>query len=283
MGNLVVDISNLSNNVFSYTAGVYNRNSKLSVASLTKPVTAAVLLSLVDDGLLNINDTIGTYIPSWATNGKQNVSIRHIMSHTSGVEAEELMVGTGTLENLVNTAATINLNFAPGTQVQYATGSFNVAARVVEVITGMSWKSAFEQRIRNRCGMGSAQYNPGNINPQAGQGLYCTHTEYMNFMKMLLNKGLYNGVRVLKESSINLMESDVSGGLDSSRGFGIIRNEVVNNICKEPTAESSRGCYAWLNRDKNYYCVLFTQAGYNNTIQKNIGFRNLVRSTLPNY
>ena len=58
------------------------------LASLTKPIaTAAAVLILIDRGQLDPNDRVGTYLPAFACNGKEDVRIRHLLTHTSGLPA----------------------------------------------------------------------------------------------------------------------------------------------------------------------------------------------------
>ena len=54
-------------------------------ASITKPVTVTALMMLVERGLLTLEDRVARFVPRFAANGKQDVQIRHLMTHTSGL------------------------------------------------------------------------------------------------------------------------------------------------------------------------------------------------------
>jgi CubicO group peptidase (beta-lactamase class C family) len=157
-----------------------------------------------------------------------------------------------------------------------------------EIVTGKQWKVLWKERIRDTCGMGTAEYNPdgelqpvtGNPNnPLAGYKLFCTQTEYMNFMGMLRDGGVYGGNTILNSTSLNLMFTDQTGGL-GNWGFGMIRNDIISGVSNEPTSESAKGCYAWINVNKGYAAVLFTQHNYESSIGANGSLRDLVRSIL---
>src|SRR5438045_1194654 len=54
------------------------------IASITKPVTVTAVMMLVERGLLTLEDKVAAFVPKFAANGKQDVQIRHLMTHTSG-------------------------------------------------------------------------------------------------------------------------------------------------------------------------------------------------------
>ncbi|KAK8134789.1 Beta-lactamase domain-containing protein 2 [Apiospora sp. TS-2023a] len=68
----------------------WHRDTLVPVASSTKTVTALAVLLLVDEGAIaSVNDKVSQYWPEFAANGKENVEIRHLLSHTSGVAGWE--------------------------------------------------------------------------------------------------------------------------------------------------------------------------------------------------
>lgn len=63
----------------------WERDTIVNVWSTTKEVTALAMLMLVDRGLIDVDAPVATYWPEFAANGKEQVLVRHVMSHTSGV------------------------------------------------------------------------------------------------------------------------------------------------------------------------------------------------------
>lgn len=285
--NVLFDVKKSTQTPYSYTRGAYSRTQMLGVASLSKSITAAVLLTLVDDGLLSLNTTVGSVISNWNGTSKQNITLKQIISHTSGLKDDTASTidGSATLAaycDAYKDDSAFPLDFAPGTAFKYSTSSYNVAARMAELVTGLTWKQIFEARIRNKCGMGSAEYNPkgdlqpisGNPNqPNAGHGLWVSQQAYANFMGMIRDGGVYGGEQIISSANLPLMWTDQTEE-KGPWGFGFIRNDSGN----EPTSESARGCYAWINRSKGYCGVLFTQAENAATIGPNNSLRDLVRA-----
>src|ERR1700753_2674453 len=70
--------------VFSNGYGGYQDSSVLKIASCTKWLSGAVLMSLVDQGKLSLNDTIGSYLPLFSRYAKGNITLAQLFSHTSG-------------------------------------------------------------------------------------------------------------------------------------------------------------------------------------------------------
>jgi hypothetical protein len=77
--------------------GTYAPVDVVPIASATKTLSAAVLMSLVDSGLLSLDDTVGQYLPEWNTGQKALITLRMCFAHTSGMNATHPAVGDDTL------------------------------------------------------------------------------------------------------------------------------------------------------------------------------------------
>jgi len=64
------------------------RDALFPIASITKPITATAVMCLVEDGLIGLNRPVQEYIPEFVGDGKQHVTVRHLLTHTSGLEAD---------------------------------------------------------------------------------------------------------------------------------------------------------------------------------------------------
>jgi len=80
----------------------WGEDTIVNVWSSTKTVTSLAALILADRGLLDLDEPVATYWPEFAANGKQDVRVRHLLSHTSGVAGwqetmtiDDLFTGTG--------------------------------------------------------------------------------------------------------------------------------------------------------------------------------------------
>ena len=135
-------------------------NSIVWIASMTKPVTAAAILMLQDEGKLSIDDPVGKYIPELAhlktADGKEHaVTIRHALTHTSGMgEATgEESAKAKTLADLVPAFATKPLGCVPGSEWRYSQSSINTAGRIVEIVSGKDLETFFQERLFKPLGM----------------------------------------------------------------------------------------------------------------------------------
>ncbi len=116
------------------------------IASMTKPVTAAAILMLQDDGKLDVTDPVAKYIPAFADlktpSGKPaNLTIVQILTHTSGlgeVPADQASRAR-TLADMVPLWLAAPMQYEPGAKWQYTQSGINLAGRIVEVVSGMSW------------------------------------------------------------------------------------------------------------------------------------------------
>lgn len=280
--NLLVYVGG-KDSVYAYQEGSYNTDTRLPVMSASKAVTAAVIMSLVEDGKFELDDRVSQYIPSFG-NDKKTITIRQLLSHTSGIVVDSPFDTRNNLtlqQSVDSIALRTNLLFVPGKQATYGSCAYAVASRIAEVVEKKTWAEIFQERIGSKCGMEQVVYSPGHpLNPATGYGIVCSMKEYLRFLSMLYNKGTYNGVKVLDARSIEIMEADNSNKIDPTYGLGLWRYERNGDAAKEVACLSAAGVHAWINREKNYYGLIFTQAGFEKTIQANLAFRDLVRSSM---
>ena len=229
------------------------------IASMSKPVVGVALLQLQDEGKVDLDDSVAKYLPELTElstgDGKRfPVTLRQLVSHTSGM-AELPSDQTYTSKNLseaVSRYRQLPLLFQPGSRWQYSQTSINTAARVVEVVSGLSYDQYLEQRIFLPLGMRDTSFyltesqyprlaksyrkeesgefveqpifllagraaTDRDRFPAANGGLFSTANDYALFCQMLLNKGRLGDVRILSESAVDEFQRPVTG--DLSVGF----------------------------------------------------------------
>lgn len=281
--NLMVYVGRRDTTEFCFRMGQYDADTKLPIMSASKAVTAAVIMSIVESGKLALDDKVSKYVPSF-NNEKKDITLRQLMSHTSGILVESRFDSRSDLtlaQNVDSIALRTQLLFTPGKQAQYGSVAYAVVARVAEAVEKKTWATIFQERIGSKCGLKDVVYSPDHpLNPEPGYGIVCSMNEYLRFLTMIYNKGTYNGVRILKEESIAIMEQDNSNKVDPTYGLGLFRYEIQNGVSKEVACLSARGVHAWVNRSKNFYGLIFTQAGFEKTILTNLAFRDLVRAKM---
>ncbi|KLU58858.1 penicillin-binding protein 4* [Peptococcaceae bacterium CEB3] len=134
------------------------------LASLTK-VTATLpsILQLIDTGQIRLNDSVGLFIPQFATGEKAGITIRHLLTHSSG-----LISGRKYYESASSRAEILDLVLAesplvpPDTKVVYSDIGFILLAQVVEAVTGQRIDRYAHDHIFRPLGMDQTTYCPSS-------------------------------------------------------------------------------------------------------------------------
>ncbi|KAI3329196.1 beta-lactamase [Xylariaceae sp. AK1471] len=123
----------------------------VGIASSTKMITSLAVLMLVDSGAISVHDKVAKYWPEFAANGKENVEIRHLMSHTSGIAGWDEKITMDEICDPVTSAAKLAPQapwWEPGTASAYHAWNFgHLIGEIVRRVTGMSLKQFIAERI----------------------------------------------------------------------------------------------------------------------------------------
>jgi CubicO group peptidase (beta-lactamase class C family) len=177
-------------------------------------LTAALVMTFVDEGKISLDDNVSKYIPMFEKYMKNYITIRNCLTNTSGIHAD---AGIGkifdkskheSLEDDVNSYAKKEIQANPSTEFYYSNMGPNIAGRVLEIITRKSFDRLMQERILRPLKMRGTSFTNdegGAINPSGGA--HSTALDYVNFLTMLLNKGVFDGKRILSEKSVNEMET----------------------------------------------------------------------------
>ncbi len=111
------------------------------LASISKSYTAAATMALVERGLLTLDTTVTSVLPAFRGDGRERVTLRHLLTHTSGLvyespEMERRLVAHTPLESLLDEAYRYPLLFAPGSRVSYSDYGFALIGRLASVAAG---------------------------------------------------------------------------------------------------------------------------------------------------
>lgn len=113
---------------------------RLPFASVTKLFTAAVALQLVTDGDLDLDEPVRARLSPWA-DAASGVTLRHLLSHCSGLVCDA-PGEPGSAAQAATATAAAGLLFPPGSAFSYSNAGFTVVGRLIETVTGMSWRQA---------------------------------------------------------------------------------------------------------------------------------------------
>ena len=233
------------------------------IASMTKPITGTAILMLQDEGKLNVADPVAKYLPEFATlktpSGKPaNLTITQILTHTSGLgEAGTNAAPAKTLADLVPIWLAAPMQYEPGDKWKYTQSGINAAARIVEVVSGMSFDVFLQKRLFDPLGMTNTTFYPtaeqrarlvtayeknkdtGALNPvpprpefgtrgrppQGNGGLFSTAPDYARFCQMLLHGGTLDGRRYLSTAAMKFLSTPQTGDLPT----GFLQNAASGN------------------------------------------------------
>ena len=231
------------------------------IASMTKPITGTAVLMLQDEGKLRIGDPVAKYLPEFAhlktPSGKPaNLMIAQILTHTSGLgeagaaEAKQAR----TLADLVPLWLAAPMQYEPGEKWKYTQSGINAAARIVEVVSGMSFDAFLQERLFDPLGMKDTTFYPTDAQrarlatayaknketaalepvppradfgtrdrpPQGNGGLYSSAPDYARFCQMLLGGGAREGRRYLSADAMKFLTTPQTGDLPT----GFFQNDT---------------------------------------------------------
>ena len=220
-------------------------DSKFDLASLTKVVaTTTAIMQLYEQGKLTLEDKIVKFLPQFGVNGKDGLTVRHLLTHTSGMRPFRPFYKEGitTRSAVLKEIFEEELVYPPGTEVKYSDFNMIIMALIVEKITGQNFSSYSTQKIFRPLGM----YNTGFRRAGAGSdrsivptevdqvfrnkliqgevhdetafvlggtaghaGLFSTAKDLAQFAFMMMNDGKHNGTQFLKPETVTLFTSAV--------------------------------------------------------------------------
>lgn len=113
------------------------------LASISKVYTASAIVALVERGLLTLSTKASALLPSFTGGGRERITLRQLLTHTSGLMYESLSMGEllalqMPYEAIVNDAFTAPLLFPPGTDQRYSDLGYAIAAQMAEAASGKS-------------------------------------------------------------------------------------------------------------------------------------------------
>lgn len=119
--------------------GAADEQSMFLLGSISKPIVVMGLLTLVDRGELKLDDPVQKYLPAFTGEGRERATIRHLLTHVSGLpdqlpENDALRRRNAPLTEFAEHAVRTPLHFAPGTRYEYSSMAILLAARIVELV-----------------------------------------------------------------------------------------------------------------------------------------------------
>lgn len=122
---------------------VVDEDTIFLIASITKPIVCATVMKLIEDGVVCLDDLAQTYLPEFGTKGKERITLRHLLTHTSGLpdmlpDNQTLRKAHQPLSVFVEKMCALELLFEPGTQISYQSCGIAILSAIVEQVVGES-------------------------------------------------------------------------------------------------------------------------------------------------
>jgi CubicO group peptidase (beta-lactamase class C family) len=185
----------------------FNAKSQAPVGALSQWLTAALVMTFVDQGKLSLGDKVSQYLPVYGKYSKGYITIRDCLAHLTGIAAkkEDGFGHKRKYENLdaeaTEYASKREIQVNPATEFRFNAIGPDLVARIVEVVGKRGFEQLMQERITRPLMMRNTSFYSFNA-PGPAEGALSSPNDLMNFLSMLLNKGIFNGKRILSEKSI---------------------------------------------------------------------------------
>ena len=262
------------------------------LASLSKVIgTTTAAMILFDEGKLDLDAPVAKYLPAFSGGYKDSVTIRHLLTHRSGLPAgRDLWRIARNPQEARLAVIDTPLECKPGHCYEYSDLGFDVLGMVVENIAGKGLDEFLHERVFAPLGMTDTEYRPADslryriapteIAPPRGYpirgevhdenayalggvaghaGLFSTAADLSIFAQMMINGGTYGGVRIVSDSTVKLFTRRSAGSralgwdtCDGAYGCGTYMSE------KAYGHTGFTGTSIWIDPDQEMFVILLT-------------------------
>jgi len=266
------------------------------LASVSKLFTSIVVLQLVEKGKVDLDAPIATYLPEFAENGKENVTVRQALTHTSGFPSWlPLWSSQPDPASRLHMALTAKLQDPPGTKYLYSDLNLIALGELAHRVTGKTLDRLVADGITKPLQMRDTGYNPdprkksriaateyqsspprgmvwGEVHDEnawslggvAGHaGVFSTADDLAVLAQTFLNGGSYRGARILKESSVTAMITNFNQsfpGNDHGLGFELDQRWYMGGLSGPRAAGHTgyTGTSIVIDFDSRSFAILLT-------------------------
>src|SRR5438477_9762479 len=274
------------------STGVDAQRTIYDVASLTKVVgTTTAIMILFDEKKIGLDDPVVNYIPTFGGGDKDRVTIRQLLTHTSGLPAgrDIWRIAQTPLEARALVLST-PLEGRPGAQYIYSDLGADVLGLLVEVVAGEPLDKFLNRRVFEPLGMNETMFRPADslryriapteVTPPRGYplrgevhdenayalggvaghaGLFSTAADLSVFAQMMLNGGEYNGVQIISKPTVELFTSRAFG--HRALGWDTAEGDYGSGRFLGPTAYGHTGFTGtsmWIDPEREMFVILLT-------------------------
>ncbi len=133
-------------------------NAMFLLGSISKPINVTAVMTLFDQGKFQLDDRVKKFLPAFTGDGRDEVTIRHLMTHVSGLPDQlannnQLRQQHATLREFAEQTIRTRLDFAPGSRYQYSSMGILLATRIAEQISGTDILTLVDRQVFQPLGM----------------------------------------------------------------------------------------------------------------------------------
>jgi CubicO group peptidase (beta-lactamase class C family) len=140
-------------------------DTKFQIASLTKQFTAMIVMQLVEQGKISLDGKISDYLSDYPKDKGSRVTIRNLLSHTSGIPNytdlpnwSAISRQPHTPDQFIKVFADLNLEFEPGSKFKYSNSGYYLLGVIIERVTGKSFGKVLREKILSPLNMRNTGY-----------------------------------------------------------------------------------------------------------------------------
>lgn len=270
------------------------------LASVTKVVaTTTAAMICVDKNLFSLDDKVIKFIPEFGANNKENIKLENLLLHNSGLPAWKKFYDSElNKEDVLLNIFYSELDYRTGTKMVYSDLGIITLGKIIEKVSGMTLDEFCKREIFEPIGMNSTFFNPpdslkkfcaptefdnywrkrqlqGEVHDETSSmlggvaghaGLFSTANDLSKFMSMIMNKGSFKNIQIIKPETIEFFTKKFSN--ESSRALGWDTKSEKNSSAGDLFSPNSfghtgyTGTSIWADPERNLVVVFLTNRVY---------------------
>jgi CubicO group peptidase (beta-lactamase class C family) len=279
--------------IFERAYGGYTTADAVPIGSATKLLSTLLLLSLVRDGVLQLDTPVGSLVPGWPKD-KAAITLRMLLAQTSGLPARSdcLESRSTTLSACAQEIARTPLRAPPGKAFIDGGTGFQVAGRMAELASGQPWALLMQTRLMDPLGFRITGFGRTD-NPRIAGGAQANAAEYARALRQLLpgarpdliGSSLREAMLADQSGGVPLQQSafGLAPGRESLRaGLGVYRDRVgTDGRALEVVSQGVFGFTGWVDTERRLVGVLVVRGKVAEVWPVEQRVRELVRKAVP--
>jgi CubicO group peptidase (beta-lactamase class C family) len=263
----------------------FTPDTRERIASAGQWLMAALAMTFVDQNKFRLSDTVGKFLPILSKNGKGHIKIWHCLTHTTGIKEGGLRETISSLQKTQSTNEYLEListyptEGEPGKIFRFGNAGYQILTAIMEKIGEKDLETIFKERIADPLEMQQTDFGKKAFSLVAVSG-FSSPNDYVKFLQMILNDGVYKGKRIISKALINEMQKnrvgkdcvmannpDEAGRWGYGFGVWLMDQPLAIASRKDAIPESPRsqqvcspslsGSFPWINYQKKYAAILF--------------------------